>query len=292
MNQPQISIVIPCRNEGIHIIDTVSSILINPTNLTFEIIVVDDGSTDGCCRFLTQEPYPKKVTLVNGGGVGACRARNLGASQSQADYLVFCDAHILVQPFWLDRLFACFSPPDIGIVSPGIASPHLPDAAGYGLTLTENFGVEWLGSPGKVSPVLIAPGGCMLVNRHTFLNLGGFDQSFKVWGHEDVELSLKYWLFGYQVLVNPVVKILHVFREKHPYTVTMNQVYYNYLRMALSHFNPQRVKKIIGLVKTHPLAEEIITDTIFSDVWEQRERYFSSRVRDDDWLFQKFSVPF
>ena len=146
-------------------------------------------------------------------------------------------------------------------MSPGIASPKLPDVVGYGMTLTESFGVRWLGHPGKTSSVLVAPGGCALVKRKTFISLGGFDRDFKVWGHEDVELSLKYWLFGYKILINPAVKILHIFREKHPYTVSMDYIYYNYLRIALSHFNSVR-KKNAEYNQKPSFIRKIITDVI------------------------------
>lgn len=291
MTVPDISIIIPCRNEGINVANTISSILNTPTNIDFEIIVIDDGSIDGCCSFLRSKHLHKKIRLLTSDGVGACLARNKGAFCACTDYLLFCDAHIFVEPYWLDRLLSCFND-ETGIVSPGIASPKLPDVVGYGMTLTESFGVRWLGHPGKTSSVLVAPGGCALVKRKTFISLGGFDRDFKVWGHEDVELSLKYWLFGYKILINPAVKILHIFREKHPYTVSMDYIYYNYLRIALSHFNSVRIKKMLSIIKNHPLSEEIITDVILSNIWAQRKKYFSTRLFDDDWLFQKFSVPF
>jgi len=292
MHSPQISIVIPCRNEGPNVHNTVSSILGTPTKCRFEIIVVDDGSTDNCCDFLRSASVDKRIRLINSAGVGACQSRNKGALFSRGEYLLFCDAHIFVEPFWLDVLLGSFPDEMTGIVSPGIASPQFPDVIGYGLTLTETFGVKWLGHPRKISPVLIAPGGCALVKKETFFKVKGFDAGFRIWGHEDVELSIKCWLFGYRVLINPAVKILHVFREHHPYSVSMNHLYYNYLRLALSHFSPKRVKKIIGLIKPHPEAEEVLTDVMFSDVWDQRKEYFSTRLFDDDWLFQKFSVNF
>ena len=292
MEAPAVSIVIPCKNEGTNIFNTVSSILEAPTDLTFEALVVDDGSTDGCCHFLQQKNWCQKIRLINSGGVGACRARNQGAYSAQSEYLLFCDAHIFVQPFWLDRLIECFTDTDIGIVSPAIASSSDKHAVGYGMTLTEDFGVRWLPHPGRISPALIAPGGCAMVNRAVFLQLGGFDEGLKIWGHEDVELSLRYWLLGYKILINPNVEIAHVFRGSHPYQVTMDHIFYNYLRIGLCHFNAERIKKILRLIKTHPQAEEIICEIMLGEIWARRKKLFATRRLDDDRLFDMFKVPF
>lgn len=292
MYSPKISIVIPCKNEGENISKTVSSILGCHTKTDYEVIVVDDGSTDKCCDFLRHKTLHPCIRLINSSGVGACRARNMGAHWGKGEYLVFCDAHIFVQDSWLDSLKACFTESDTGIVSPAIASAANKDAVGYGMTLTETFGVNWLPHPGKTTPVPIAPGGCLMVRQNIFWQLGGFDEELRVWGHEDVELSLRFWLYGFRVLVNPEIQVAHVFRTSHPYSVTMDHLYYNYLRIALSHFNSKRVKKILSLIKSHPVAEEIVTDVILSNIWDRRKKLFSTRKHNDDWLFGQFSVPF
>jgi GT2 family glycosyltransferase len=292
LGTPEISIVIPCKNEGINIFNTVSSILEAPTDLTFEVLVIDDGSTDGCCRFLQEKVWRQKVHLINSGGVGACRARNQGAYSAQAEYLLFCDAHIFVQPFWLDHLVECFTGPEIGIVSPAITSSSDKHAVGYGMTLTEDFGVRWLPHPDGISSALIAPGGCAMVKRSVFLQLGGFDEGLRIWGHEDVELSLRYWLLGYRVLINPNVEVAHIFRKSHPYQVSMDHIYYNYLRIGLSHFNAERIKKILRLIKPHPQMEEILCKIMLSDIWNRRKKLLSIRRLDDDTLFNMFKVPF
>lgn len=292
MAPPEISIIIPCRNEGKNITHTIKSMISNETFLAFEIIVVDDGSTDHCCRTLISDFPNQKITLLNSHGKGACYARNIGALHARGKYLLFCDAHIFVQPYWLEELLVCFDEPGIGIVAPGISSYHNSDAVGFGFTLTDSFGVEWLPAPIQTAPALIAPGACAMIPQKVFRLAGGFDQGLRVWGHEDVELSLRYWLLGYQVLVTPEVTIQHIFREKHPYAIAMENIYYNYLRIALCHLNPQRIKKLLQLIITFPQAEEIFADIMLSDAWLQRQNNFSKRLFDDDWLFHKFSVSF
>lgn len=287
----KVSIVIPCRNEGPNVASTVQSILETPTLLSYEIIVVDDGSSDGCCQFLANKKADQ-VRLIRTLGLGASNARNRGALSASGELLVFCDAHVFVEPYWLDKMAECFSDKQIGIVTPAIAPHDRPHLAGYGQTLTEGFRVDWLAHPGRMGEIPIAPGGCVMIARRTFQRVGGFDTGFRVWGHEDVELSIKYWLFGYKVLVNPEVKILHIFREQHPYPVSLYHVHYNYLRMAISHFGSVRIKKMLKLINSCPDATEIISQVAYSNVWQQRKRYFAMRKYHDDWFFHKFSIPF
>ncbi|MCL6447244.1 MAG: glycosyltransferase [Armatimonadetes bacterium] len=49
-----VSLIIPCRNEGSYLQHTLRSLIEAKTELSYEIIVVNDGSTDGCCNFLEQ----------------------------------------------------------------------------------------------------------------------------------------------------------------------------------------------------------------------------------------------
>jgi GT2 family glycosyltransferase len=132
----------------------------------------------------------------------------------------------------------------------------------------------------------------MVVRSDVFHRVGGFDSFFKIWGHEDVELSLKLWLFGYRLMVDPRVRVLHLFRQSHPYRVTMDHVHHNLLRMAFSHFSQPRLAKAVNLARSNPNLGRIITEVLFSDIWQQREHYLANRVRDDQWFMDRFNIPF
>ncbi|MGK9517878.1 hypothetical protein O6467_24300, partial [Salmonella enterica subsp. enterica] len=72
---------------------------------------------------------------------------------------------------------------------------------------------------------------------------------FKIWGFEDVEISIKLWLFGYTCMIESSVKILHVFREAHPYALDHKSVDFNLLWMACKHFSIERIEKLETLIK-------------------------------------------
>ncbi len=294
-SRPRATIIIPCKNEGSNVRMTVDSILSASPVCPMEIIVIDDGSDDDSCRFLQKEDRYHMVNLITTPGLGASRARNLGASTARGKYLIFCDAHITVPEGWPESLLDTFRPPGVDAVSPAIGSLENPAATGYGQTWNERLETVWLPPPTdmKAKAVPLLPGGCLAVRTEVFLSTGGFDKGFTVWGHEDVELSLKMWLFGYDLYVNPSVKVLHLFRKKHPYPVTMEHVHYNLLRMAYSHFNVGRIDKILDLIKFNgQQPQKIVRRVLKEGALEQRLHYFARRKRDDNWFMKRFRINF
>lgn len=292
--KPMASIIIPCKNEGHNIKMTVDSILATSPGDSIEMIVVDDGSDDGCCRFLKEDSGYRRVNFISSPGLGAAQARNLGASTARGKYLIFCDAHITVPQGWPESILETFKHSEVDAVSPAIGSLENPAAVGYGQTWNKRLETIWLPSPAnmEINPSPLLPGGCLAVHADAFMQVGGFNKGFIVWGHEDVELSLKLWLFGYRLYVIPSVKILHLFRKKHPYPVTMDHVHYNLLRMAYSHFKNERIDKVLDLIKTSGESEKVIRSVLKGGVMEQRLHYFARRKHDDDWFMKRFEIDF
>lgn len=285
------SIILPCKNEGGHIRNTVYSILNAPGNVAYEVIVVNDGSTDGCCDWLVNSPHPK-VRLLTTSGLGAALARNLGAAQAAGDYLVFCDAHTFVGGHWLDNLLPPLQKGTVQGICPGIAPVEDPNNVGWGQTIKDDFGVLWLGPVQALTEVPVLPGGCLALTAEAFRAVGGFDQGSRIWGHEDVELSIHLWLAGYTLAVHPRVKVLHVFRPTHPYQVTMDDWYYNLLRIGARHFNSARMAKLIGMANQSTNFDRLMAEVICSDVWLDRLKFLETRKYDDDWLMSRFGIGF
>lgn len=288
---PLVSIIIPAKNEGENVRNTVTSALQSKTDYPFEIVIVDDGSTDHCCQLVAPSVDGNRVKLITTTGIGAAPARNLGAEHAKGDYLIFCDAHLSFEHYWIDRILELIRSGVADAVSPGIASTHHPNYVGYGQTLNPRLGIAWLRQQTYPREVAILPGGCLAVSKNVFSDIGGFDRGFRVWGFEDIEISIKLWLFGYKCFVQPAVKVLHLFRKSHPYTVTNEHVYYNMLRMAYSHFNDSRIMACKKLI-IHSNSMEIDKEVMLHGAVAQRIRYHARRKHDDDWFFRKFQIPF
>jgi glycosyltransferase involved in cell wall biosynthesis len=101
---PTVSVIIPTYNRKDLLRETLDSLAQQtyPSD-RFEVIIVDDGSTDGTQQ-VTAETFPFTLRYVQQRNQGDATARNLGAQQSQADILVFLDDDILVETDYLTHL--------------------------------------------------------------------------------------------------------------------------------------------------------------------------------------------
>ncbi len=101
MTDISFSIVIPLYNKGQHIIDTINSVL-NQTYTNYEIIVVNDGSTDNSLEKLSTIT-DKRIKIINKENGGVCSARNTGIQASLNDYIAFLDADDIWLPTCLEE---------------------------------------------------------------------------------------------------------------------------------------------------------------------------------------------
>ena len=102
MTSAAVSVVVPSYNKADYIAETIDSVL-GQRGVKVEVIVVDDASTDHTLEVL--EGYGQRIRLQRiGGNSGAAHARNVGASVSRGDYLMFLDADDLINPETLDSL--------------------------------------------------------------------------------------------------------------------------------------------------------------------------------------------
>lgn len=95
---PEISVIMPVYNTGEVLKDTVESVL-NQTFRDFELILVDDGSTDGsgavCDSFAEKDP---RVVVIHKKNGGICDARNAEIDRATGAYITFCDHDDLYLP--------------------------------------------------------------------------------------------------------------------------------------------------------------------------------------------------
>ena len=288
---PEVSVVIPVYNEGEKLCQTVQA-LRSSTEVSYEVIVVDDGSTDSGCDFLRAQPPPFEnvVLMETKERNGVARSRNLGAERARAPVLVFMDAHCVPRDGWLPKLLAEVQKPEAGIVAPQISSLEIPDARTFGLKLCgRNFNVEWLPRQGsQPHPVPLVGGGCMVVRREFFESVGRFD-NLRSFGVEDIEFCLRCWLFGYPVTVVPQAEVAHLFK-KHPFPVGWHDHLYNVLRTAVLHFDGAPLERILASARTKPAFAEAASTLLASDIWTRYSFVRGKRKHDADWFCRKFEI--
>jgi len=103
-----ISIVIPVYNQANKISKCLDSIL-NQSYQDFEVIIVDDGSKDGIGEVLEKYKNAFHVTrstlrVINQENQGSNPARNRGAQEAKGEYIIFCDADVVMQPEMLETM--------------------------------------------------------------------------------------------------------------------------------------------------------------------------------------------
>ena len=288
----KVSIVIPALNEGDNLVDTVRCVLENTTDPNFEIVVVDDGSKDGSGDRLSRV-FGKNgnVGVVRTEGVGPANARSLGAMRASGDILIFLDAHCFVPPHWMDGLIQAMADARVGMVGSAVAAMHRGgDVRCLGVIWRDaSLVVEWLGQRMNTPyPVPFLGGACQAVRKTELEKLGYYDKGMKRYGHEDLELCLRYWLMGYEVLVQPQSVVYHLFRESHPYEIRPQDVVYNRVRMAMLHLSYERVDRVFDYYSSTPGFNEIMGWLQRSDVMSRRGQLQESRRRDDDWFCTRF----
>ncbi|MCB0189425.1 MAG: glycosyltransferase family 2 protein, partial [Caldilineaceae bacterium] len=287
----KISVILPAANESVLLQRTVEQFAATLPEKS-EIIVVDNGSTDGCSDFLLTD-CPNNIHLIRTPhALGVAGARNRGLAQALGEIVVFADAHIDLPERWWEPLVHALNQPNVGIVGPGIGvmgKPRLPTA--YGQRIAEaKLRVEWLSKKGEDPyPVPTLGGGFMVMRQDTLKVAGAFDEGMPQWGSEDLEICLRYWMLGYEIWVAPSVTILHYFRKTSPYKVEWRSIAHNLLRVALLHLNGERLTRVLAALKGTHNFEDALAHAVSSDVWQKRLEFATRRVRDDDWLFEKFA---
>ncbi|HEY9809668.1 MAG TPA: glycosyltransferase [Halomicronema sp.] len=115
---PQVSVIIPSYNCERYIVEAIESVL-NQTYTEYEIIVIDDGSTDN--TRLVLEPYIEKIHYIYQENQGVSAARNRGIKEAKGEFIAFLDADdFFILPTKLEEQVACFhKQPEVGIVQSG-----------------------------------------------------------------------------------------------------------------------------------------------------------------------------
>jgi peptidoglycan/xylan/chitin deacetylase (PgdA/CDA1 family) len=165
-----ISVIVPCYNQAHFLTEAIESIL-SQTYPHYEIVVVDDGSTDNTAEVAGRYPGVRCVRQDNR---GLAAARNTGLSKSNGDYLVFLDADDRLLPHAIEAGLACLrAHPECAFVAGRCARIR---SDGQPLPTTEDAGLD--GDPYSRllsgCPILVP---AVMYRRATFQVFPGFDTS-------------------------------------------------------------------------------------------------------------------
>jgi GT2 family glycosyltransferase len=171
-----------------------------------EIIVVDDGSTDGTAA-VPERFGAKVIRLDRNSGAGA--ARNRGASEATGDVLLFVDSDVVVPPDTVARVTRLLEErPDVAAVFGSYdAAPRAPGLVSQFRNLLHHF-VHQQGE--REASTFWA--GCGAVRRKIFEESGGFDTGDYTRAIEDIELGYRLRAAGHRILLDKDLEVTHLKR--------------------------------------------------------------------------------
>lgn len=232
-SKPDASFVISARNEMPNIAHTIHSILndCEQSGIKAEIILADNGSTDRTTEFFTYArsnntlshlEVSRRGMVFNGTLkvvfdpiMGNVAARHNAVKYATGKYLFFSDAHLSVKPGSIKRMIDAVDESG-GIVHPVIEwMGAFPGVGGYqySLKIGEKFWGTW--NRLAVSPdewfYIPMSGHCfMAMNREQYVDFGGYNTYFRVYGGGEPYLDLKWWRMGSSVACVPRAMVYHL----------------------------------------------------------------------------------
>jgi glycosyltransferase involved in cell wall biosynthesis len=199
--EPRVSVVITCFNLGQYLDEAVSSVLAQ-TYQNFEILIVDDGSTDAPTQAILAGYSRPKSRVIRAPHAGLAAARNLAIAQATGRYLCALDADDRLEPLFLEKMVRVLD--DDGSLT-------------FCSSWLRTFGTEtWDWMPERCDlPTLLWENTVLtaaLVRRDAVVAMGGYDQAMPEQGDEDWDLWLTLVERGHRGVILP--EILFNYRRR------------------------------------------------------------------------------
>ncbi|MCI0462512.1 MAG: glycosyltransferase, partial [Gemmataceae bacterium] len=227
MNEtPEVSIIIPDFNGIAYTLGCLQSLLAQQTRYRFEVIVVDDCSTDATPRLL---PSIGSIRYVrNPSNSGFIRTCNHGAAQARGKYLLFLNNDVQVIGLWLDELIGTFEQvPQAGLVGSKLIYPTGVLQEAGAIIWNDGSGWNYGRDQDRDQPeynylreVDYCSGASIAIPRALWEQLGGFDEHYLPAYAEDCDLAFRVREAGYKVLYQPLSEVVHYEGVTHGRDVT------------------------------------------------------------------------
>ncbi|MDY6794599.1 MAG: glycosyltransferase family 2 protein [Actinomycetota bacterium] len=209
--RPQVSFVIPSYQGEKLLPACLDSVLSQDTEADFEVIVVDDRSSDGS-QALMSERYPQVDLVANRKNVGPAAAKNIGAEQARGELVAFLDNDVELDPGWLEAMLKSMSESgkDVGACASHILLNGYSSMLNSTGGMVNLLGYAWDRGIFKIDSesyfhntrVMYACSAAMIARKDVFDEVGGFDESFR-YLFEDADLGWRMNIYGYKVLYEP-----------------------------------------------------------------------------------------
>ncbi|XP_055374137.1 polypeptide N-acetylgalactosaminyltransferase 3 [Condylostylus longicornis] len=238
---PKTSVIIVFHNEAWSVLLRTIWSVINrsPLHLIKEILLIDDASDreylkDELENYIVNFPVKVKILRMKV-RKGLVPARLKGANVATGDVLTFLDAHCECTTGWLEPMLHRIKHNRKSVICP-VIDIISDDNFGFSKVFENHWGgfnwqlsFRWFAVGRKenekitndISEPISTPamaGGLFSIDRKYFFEIGSYDPDMKIWGGENIEMSLRVWQCGGIVEISPCSHVGHLFRKSTPYT--------------------------------------------------------------------------
>lgn len=227
-----VSIIVPTFNGARRIEACLDALVRQSTTRSFEIVVVDDGSTDGTSLVVNRSPT---VRLIHQANAGPAAARNRGARAARGSIILFTDDDCVPAPNWLEAMLAPFIDPEV-MGAKGAYRTRQTRLVSRFVQIEYEDRYRLMRRESNIDFIDTYSAA---FRRDRFLEMGGYDTSFPVACAEDVELSYRMSARGWKLKFVPDAIVYHThpdrlasyLRKKHKFA---------YWRMLAVRKNPAK----------------------------------------------------
>lgn len=239
------SIIIPHLNEWYFLDIMLFSISNNFKYNDFEIIIVDDGSDNlEDLDFINYHPLKEKIKVLYEKELWSPNARNMWAKCASWEFLIFLDSHMYFRDDFLSKLNKILEiNKDIEILQPIIWSIKDKKLEGKIYKIKDYLLNSTWDNPIFDSNIIETPNiawWATIVKKKVFDDLWGFNKFFLKWWAEDLEFSMRLYLYWYKLYLSNDLFVAHYFKESFTNTViSSEQVLNNKIMFLYTCFQNQ-----------------------------------------------------
>lgn len=214
---PKVSIVIPVMNKWSYTFNCLMFISKLDDAVPFEVIVVDNGSTDETKAML--DLVSDVRVIRNDTNIGFVEACNMGSRASKGEYILFLNNDAMIVNGSLQNMVDLLSRDrTIGAVGAKLVYPNGKLQEAGGIVWNDALRIAWnygkFDSPGKheynyVKETDYCSGACLLVRKEAFFRAGSFDTEFAPAYFEDTNLAFALRSVGYKTVYQPKALAVH-----------------------------------------------------------------------------------
>lgn len=191
-NIPVISVIIPCYNSGAFIREAIESVEIHPDKSIYEIVIINDGTTDTYTLKILNELKKEGYTIIHQPNQGPASARNTGIRLAKGKYILLLDSDNRIRPAYIDKGIEIMNAnEEVGVV---YGNAHF-----FG----DKEGISFKPRAFDMMSMLIQNyiDNCAVIRKLVWDELGGFDEDRVLIGHEDwdfwIRVGASRWKFFY-----------------------------------------------------------------------------------------------